>query len=230
MAPIPGVKAGRVPAKQKGKLGRWIATHKPQAAGLGVGGAVVAILLLKKLKGGSSSATGSTTASSSGAIDPSTGLPYSEELAAAQSQVAATAVPSTGYGGYSGGGGGYGSSGGGGGGGGDAAIQAAIAAQDAQIQQLGGQQIGPAATPTPIQILNQIPPAAQTPAAQVSAGYLTPAQATAAVNATAASGGNIQQAARTALAAEAPASSLTPAQRHAQEVANRATRAVAKRG
>jgi len=107
MSTKPGDLGGAKPAG-KGLSG-WIKTHQKQAAFGGVAIGVVILALVKKKSSASTTAAASTASS---AIDPATGLPYSEELAAAQSASSGTGLGGSGY--YGSGSGGYGSDGGGG--------------------------------------------------------------------------------------------------------------------
>lgn len=226
---------GALASKPKQSFSVWVKTHQKEAAGIGVVG-VVGLLYLKKKSSASSAAT--AAASSTNAIDPATGIPYSEELQAAQSAASSSMPASSGYyGAGSSGSGSYGT------GGGDAygspsgtttadeqAILAALQAQTNGVTSSGGflnpvsgvPQGAPAIDLSPAPVISPIAaaPAALPYISPIGTG-LSPQQAQAAVNSGSAS-------ASAALAAEVSASAETAAQRHAQEVGNRLLRKQAK--
>jgi hypothetical protein len=128
--------AGKKPAaKSAGKgFSAWLKTHQKQAflgaAGLGV----VVIALVSKKK---AAAASSTTSTAVPAIDPSTGVPYSTELAEAQ-DAATTTVPQGTYYGSSGEGGGYGDE-----------LGTSIDQLDSQLSALSAQLQGSTSATTP---------------------------------------------------------------------------------
>jgi len=240
--------AGAAGKKAAGKgLGAWVQTHQKQAifGGLGIG--VVALALMKKKSAAAAAAT--TASSSTSAIDPSTGIPYSEELAGAQA-AASSAMP------YSGSSSGYGTGGdssGGGTGYGDplgtdiTGLDSTITSLQAQLANPSGvnpggpvqglaPNVGPLLSglnliqPTDASGVTPIQPA--TPQAVPDSAFLPVAPPAAAINQTdsqaAAAYASGAVTASQALASETPAAAETAAQRHAQEVGNRALRAAAK--
>lgn len=229
-------------AKPAGKgLSAWVKTHQKQAAFGGVAIGVVILALVKKKK----NSAASTASTASSAIDPATGIPYSEELAGAQAASSGSALGSSGY--YGASSGGYGATGGDGYGGqlgtDTTGLQSQITALQQQVANPSGENPGgpvqnlsnsgnmPAfvspdlITPTVDSGVTPVQPAtpvASTPIISApSAVPITTNQSDAAAAAAYASGSETAQA---ALQSETAASAETPAQRHAQEVGNRALR------
>lgn len=218
--------------KPVGKFGTWIQSHKKQAAFGAAGIGVVGLALFRKKSSGTAAST------STSAIDPATGLPYSEELAAAQSGATTSPLGDSGY---------YGSGSGGGGYGGDlgtdiSGLDTAITGLQAQIASGGTGATGtttgqfspgpeiPAGALIQPTTLSGVSPIATVAPVVVSAPVISaPATQPIAVNQTdaqaAAAYASGQETAEAALMSEVPASAETPAQRHAQEVANKALRA-----
>jgi hypothetical protein len=270
MAPTTKTAAKTAPTTKAGpiaKLTTWAKSHKPAAVALGGGGVVALAVIHKK------NAAASSSSSATSGIDPATGLPYSEELAAAQQVSPYTASSGAGASDI----GGFPSIGGGqtgGSGGGMLAedfgqLESQLADQDALIQGLGassgtsstqggdtaGSSSGPGAgwsatapgtwtnTATGQYYYGTSAPDANAPYGRDTNGVPLPSPASwlngnptagagSAVSAAAtvapAAATSAQQVAQGTLAAQTPASQETPAQRHAQEVANRGLRKTAK--
>lgn len=220
-----------------GKFGAWIQSHKKQA---GFGAAAIGVVGLALFRKKSSSAAAATSTS---AIDPATGLPYSEELAAAQTGATTSPASDSGYYGSGSGGGGYGDNLGT-----DiTGLDTAISSLQAQIAgngtgatgtatiNPGGPEI-PAGLVTP-SFIQPTPESGVTPVAPsvpvvtapvISAPATQPIAANQSDAAAAAAYASGQETAEAALQSEVPASAETAAQRHAQELANKSLRAAAK--